>query len=316
MNKNEEKLFRMFTSSREEDVISFYMNFNDSSQLISFLSRVERDRGRIDARIKDEKMPTVICPTVSSSSDRASRLLDIFHKCNVIFIESGAGNVHFNYSVNCNLGIEYALKNTASEWIIVTNDDVRKFDPPDLLLKELDEMKNYDVLFAGFPSRYHSYRSMLLEKNAIYRAALGKLIKRFSITNFLLDRFSVDYIPVWVESISPVNRLSHLLMHRKIGEVINFGSFGIFSREFVENNGEQFFDTAYWNGVEDIDLSIRIAREGAKTAAIKFRLADEVGGSLGRGRIRYLRNIANYAILNTKFPAHEISGFVQVLGTA
>ena len=315
MDIDDESLFRLFTSSSEEDVISFYDRFSDATHLISFLSGVRRDPGKIDARIVDKNLPTIVCPTLSSESERAESIMEAFRNMNIVFVQSGAENIHFNYSTNCNLGIEYALRKTASPWIIITNDDVRVIDPPDRFLQELKEKDPsiYDVLYAGFPSTYHSYTSILLEKNSLYRAFAGKIIGHISKSNFLLNKFSVKYIPVWNGNTDLAGRLSHSLFSRKIGQVINFGSFGIFSRNFVENTGQPFFDPAYWNGVEDIDLSLRIAIKRAKGGVLRFRLEDEIGGSLGRGMVRYLRNIANYAVLNMKFPSKQISGLDQIL---
>ena len=76
------------------------------------------------------------------------------------------------------------------------------------------------------------------------------------------------------------------------------GAFSIFSSNFIRELGGRLFDETYINGLEDVDLSVRLKPEFYKF--INFSIGTFGGQSLGIDFSRKLRDVANLAYFNHK----------------
>ncbi|MHB8396224.1 MAG: hypothetical protein ACYDAZ_04935 [Thermoplasmataceae archaeon] len=304
-----EALNDLYLSSDRNDLMKFYNSFSSAHDLVRWMQ--ERPKGESNiVYVKGENHNVaVVIPTVSISREFAKGCLEIFKGFDLVFVESGAGNRHFNFSHNCNVGFRYVIGNLSPSWIVYTNDDMYRVDPPSVLEHELAMIRgDPSVILAGFQSHYHSYISRFLSPSRTHSAMAAIVRGSMRTMSRLQYRFAIKYLPVWDHNASISGRLSRAVLQREIASVINTGSFGIFSFDFVKKLSGKVYDETFLTGLEDIDLSIRIAKEKIPYGFIDYRIGDYVGMSSSSGGLRYLKNMANYACLNLKHPKESVTG--------
>ncbi len=299
----------LYLSDNEHEILKFYDSFGSVTDLVSWM----RNRPKSVANIVRVKGKTddiaVVIPTISANGDFAKTCLKIFDGFELIFVESGPGDRYFNFAHNCNVGFKYVLDNLSPSWIVYSNDDMYSIDPPLTLEKELWKIGgNTSVVFAGMSAHYHSYVSRFLHPSYTHYILSRIIGGSMRITADIQRKFNIDYLPVWSGNASLKGKISGKILQREVASVINSGSFGIFNYEYVKKVSGNVYDDTFLSGLEDIDLSVRIASEGTVYSFINYRIGDLVGMSSSGGVVRYLKNMANYAYLNAKHPLSSVRG--------
>ncbi|WP_084272640.1 glycosyltransferase family 2 protein [Picrophilus oshimae] len=86
-------------------------------------------------------------------------------------------------------------------------------------------------------------------------------------------------------------------------QIINVGDFSIFSKALLKQLNYKPWDDTYIHGYEDIDLSLRLLKEGIYNSAsfLNYDIGSMESATAGRSKLRSLRDIANKAYFNLKF---------------
>ena len=299
----------LYLSDNEQDLLRFYDSFESAADLVAWMRNRPKGESsilRVEGRNNDI---VVVIPTMSVNGNFAKTCLKTFKGLELVFVESGAHNRYFNFAYNCNAGFRYVLDNLNPSWIVYSNDDMYAMDTPQILENELNNIVGEpSIVFAGMHSHYHSYVSRFLQPTYAHYI-MARIIGGSMRTRADLQRkFGIDYLPVWDGKVDLKAKLSRKILQRKVASVINSGSFGIFNYDYVRRVSGKVYDDTFLTGLEDIDLSIRAAKEGIVYSFINYQIGDRVGLSSSSGIIRYLKNMANYAYLNAKYPLTSIRG--------
>ena len=290
MSNKLDELNKLFTSKNPEDIIRFYDHFDNAEQLISWM----KNRPSAPMRIYEQegkKDIVIVIPTSDHNGKLANNCKKIFKGLQIVFVESNGP--FFNYARSCNFGLKYASK-YKSKWLILSNDDIQKIDYIEKLKSNLSEMLNdIDVIYIN-PSNYHSFTTFLSKGNVLLRLSRTISGKPFKGYDKLLSKFSIKY-----DTVSKL-RLSkgRVLLYKKIHYFINIGDFSIFSASFVSSH-QPLLNEAFVNDYEDLYLSLSISLdENIKKNQINFNIKSSMGGTMGRTKIRTLRDVASLAYFN------------------
>ena len=156
-----------FISDDPHKIIEFYNSFENREQLIQWMK--ERPKGAVNIHeVEGDKHVVVVIPTADFKGKYAKECKDhIFNGLHIIFVESGEyPDPYFNFAHNVNVGIKKALE-YHPEWIVYSNDDMRKKSSFSTLITELKNFNNSDkeVIFVKnakvSPRWYISRRNML-----------------------------------------------------------------------------------------------------------------------------------------------------------
>ncbi|MEM0135751.1 MAG: hypothetical protein QXU18_11115, partial [Thermoplasmatales archaeon] len=90
------------------------------------------------------------------------------------------------------------------------------------------------------------------------------------------------------------------IFYKGIGSVMNTGSFMMMSKEFVEKNKSKIFDETFINVGEDVDLALRIRKMKENVSYVDYSIGDTMGGTLGTGIDRILRDVVNKIYLEDR----------------
>ncbi|MDA8054574.1 MAG: hypothetical protein M0Z77_02840 [Thermoplasmatales archaeon] len=270
----------------------------------------ERPRGRAEIiEVEGDKEIIVVIPTADFDGKYAKKCREnIFKGLHIIFVESGSPkDPYFNYAHNCNNGIKRALEYNP-KWIVISNDDMIKVDDVDILKKELMGLPD-DVYFAFARQR----RQMVVEwsvgkVNLLGRIAFlltprgGKLLYLAKILE-LRQKFDIEY--VLVRSKFTMTRWFEILYLKTKESFTNSGFFNVIRSTYIRNLARPLLDETFVNGIEDVDLYLRISRNKIKTADINYRIGNLIGESIGRGIKRSIKEICNETYLNQKMFKNE-----------
>ncbi|QKR01111.1 hypothetical protein GWK48_09940 [Metallosphaera tengchongensis] len=254
-----------------------------------------KGRPRADLRIVEvegDQEVVVVIPTADSKGRRSREASRIFHPLHVVLVES-SGNF-FNYASSVNAGIRRAM-DLSPRWVVVSNDDVHKVDGVKTLVDELSVATRGLVMAS--PSSYHSYRVSLVKMSPSFLRGMnvfGKVMRLppAEVYSYLTLKYGaqlgVKTLVVIDSMLGPMKRVA--------GEVkdsfINAGSFMVLNRRILH---ERVLDETFINGYEDVLLSMKMRGD---SEFIKFRIAEERGGSLGFGELRFLKSYVNEVYLN------------------
>jgi len=289
-------LNNLFTSKDPKDVLRFYNYFENRDQLIKWMMKRPKGNYRIAEFNKDENDIIVVIPTmdVNGKFAKTSRE-EIFKGMHIIFVESGIGNYYFNYAHNCNAGIKKAMEYNP-KWIILSNDDMYKIDDVEVLIKELNKIKNTEINI-NFPKKAITtgFGKLNLLGKIIFKIFLKdeiKTIKKFENLNKI-------YFSYCISGCDFIHNLLRFLHTRKF-TYLTFGSFMILSNKFINRNNNTLFDENFINAAEDVDLALKIFLTGNKTNIINYDIGSINGGSFGLDKNRRLRDLAGQIYLNYK----------------
>ena len=290
-----------FTSDDPDKIIEFYNGFENRDQLIQWME--ERPKGIANIHEVDgDKGIIVVIPTADFNGKQAKECKDnIFKGLHIIFVESGEmPDPYFNYAHNCNVGIRKAMEYNP-KWVVVSNDDMRRIDEPQILKNNLMKFDpdEVDVLFTKeSPDHYHSQPTYLGRPNS-----MGKILHRL-LSIFRKGFFSIAYTKENFTTkfclnvvLLPKHKVIKLFFH-KIKPIFVTESFTILSGVYAKANRGDILNESFCNGAEDWDLSFRIFYEFKKYNFIDYLIGEYTGGVLGAGKNRALRDIANISLFN------------------
>ena len=287
-----------FTSNDPNKIIEFYDGFEDRDQLTNWMK--ERPTGVTNIfEVEGSNEIIVVIPTADFNGKYARECREnIFKGLHIIFVESGeVPDPYFNYAHSCNVGIKKAMEYNA-KWIVVSNDDEIYIDSVDILKQELLKLdvNSFDFALCS-QGKYHTIPSritipryfrkiifMILNHRGFYKERL-----------YLENKFLIYKFP------ETENYFFGKHFFRKVGkEFFNFGTFIAFNAKFLKLVLPFVFDECYINGFEDHDLSYSLFDRGCRFSFINYKIGDVIGGTIGLGPERALRDIANLAYFNEK----------------
>lgn len=282
-------------SDRIEEVLDFYSGFDNRESLIRWMHSRPKGVHRI-CEVEGEKEIIVVIPTADYDGSYAKECREnIFKGLHIIFVESGKyPDPYFNYAHNCNVGINKALE-YKPKWVIVSNDDMYKVDDVTKLKAQLLKIPEiYDVVFIT-EGKYHS-RLTQISNQTLRRKIILNLMGKYEKARLKLEnKFRVA---LTIGTTYDIKRF----LYKPIKKIRYTGSFSIFSYNFIRRNENKVFDEIYINGMEDIDLSLRIHGNGSKLTEIDYSIGDMVGGTIGPyTSIRRIRGLVNDCYFNSKF---------------
>jgi hypothetical protein len=281
---------RLFSSGVASDLLSVYERA-DLESLIRWMRN--RPTAQIKIReVEGDSEVVVVIPTADSEGSFAKRAASLYKGLHVVLVESRGQ--FFNYARSVNAGLRRAVE-LSPRWVVVSNDDLLRADPTQVLLQELSTSTR--SLIMASPSSYHTYRVSLVEPSMTFLKGMrivgkllslapaevyGELVPRFK------DKFHVRFMVAVDSMMGPMKRFAG-----KVADSLwNAGSFMVLSRRVITQNT---LDETFINGYEDVLLSMRFRDD---KEIIRYSLEEMKGGSLGFGRMRFLRNFVNEIYLN------------------
>ncbi len=310
IDKNEGELFfslvdyrnNYFTSDNPDKIIEFYNGFENRDQLIQWMK--ERPKGTYTIHeVEGDKDIIVVITTADFNGKYAKECREnIFKGLHMVFIESGGRNdFYFNYAHNCNIGIRKAIEYNP-KWVVVSNDDMYKIDDVKILVSELEKLDNTKIgpVFIT-PSFYHSYHAVIGFKRKILTFVLYYIFSLYigkSKTYFkrwkILNHFGV-------KTFKGIDRaiLTNFFLKNPISLTVT-SDFTILSSVYFQNNGYATFDETYINGVEDLDLSLKLHTTSIASESVDFKIGDYTASTLHFGDQRVLRESINLIYFDAK----------------
>ena len=127
----------LYTSKRIDELLKFYEQFDSAEALVRWMRNRPSENMRIYEQVGSKNIIIVI-PTPDADGAHAAFCKGFYAGFHIIFVESNGR--YFNFARSCNLGIKLALKYNP-DWIIISNDDVKKIDEPAILKTELGKLQ-------------------------------------------------------------------------------------------------------------------------------------------------------------------------------
>jgi len=286
----EPRIEELFSSGKPELVEKVYTLGRE--EIISWMRGRERAKLNFTETEGDTEVITVV-PTANVKGERAREVMDIYHPLKVIFVES-RGPL-FNYATSVNAGISRALE-YSPKWIIVSNDDVHGKDPIQKLLEGLSSTDKGLVMAS--PSSYHTYPVSLVEMRPYFLKGMkfmGKVMRLppaevyAELTIRYGEALRIRTLTVIDSMLGPLRKVA--------GDVkmslVNAGSFMVINRRVARG---KVLDETFINGYEDVLFSMKMRED---SEVVNFRIDEERGGSLGFGRMRFLKSFVNEVYLNS-----------------
>ena len=290
----------LFTSNNPSKIIEFYNGFESKEQLIGWMRERPKGANYIHEVEGDRDIIVVILTADFNGKYARECRGNTFKGLHIIFVESGGkDDFCFNYAHNCNTGIKKAMEYNP-KWVVVSNDDVYKIDPPEKLITELKKIDptETDVVFA-LQSEYHSYNISIAKPRGLYSVRIRSIPHKRELSQ-LMKNFDVKYLTVSKNRQLKI-KLWNLAYFRRYFSFTQAGSFSIFSGKFIAANGDKLFDDNYINNAEDLDLSLSIHLNGYKSMGINYQIGDYIGSTLGNGIQRQYRSMASLIFFNAKW---------------
>ncbi len=286
-----DELNRLFTSKNPEDVMKFYSYFNTPRELIKWANNRPHGRAKI-YEINGKRNVVVVVLTADHNGKYANNCKKIFRGQQIIFVESGgASDKFFNYSRNCNVGLNYAMR-YKPKWVVLSNDDMYKIDDFSKLVGELQDIDN-----TKFDAAFHinDQRIVQIARRTLLSRLATKFSHRHRLMGGLFDKFGVKY--TFLNKRGPFYmRATRIIYPKRLVKFANILDFCAFSRDFLKTQNKKLFDENFINGGEDFDVSLRIR----KLADISFRIGTYGARTIGYDAATKLRRVVNRVYFFTK----------------
>ena len=286
---NDEDLNKLYISDDVHDIIKFYDSFDNKEEIINWMKRRPRMKPNlVEINKNTDNYVIVIIPTTNSNGKWLKNDKEIFKGLHIIFAENPdkKPNPYFNYSFSVNTGIEKALEYNP-KWIIVSNDDMFKIDDISKLINELKESENYDTPF--FPKSKSYSNKVVLAKPILenqfrlfsnWRRNYKRITKSFRVKFEVLDFSHANFIYKHF-MYKPIIKIKH---HQ--------GNLLVVNSDFLKSIGGKLLDDNFINGREDTWLHYRYL-QNCNFKLSDFNIGMYIGSSLGDGKNRWFREIAN-----------------------
>ena len=287
-----DELNRLFTSKNVEDIIKFYDHFDNADQLIEWM----KDRPSAPMKIYEvvgDKDIVIVIPTADHNGEYANNCVnEIFKGQQIVFVESNGP--FFNYARSCNFGLKYALVYNP-KWIILSNDDVTKYDDFKKLKSQLSNLdsKSTDVAFL----KNNTFRPYDISSILVRETALLRFFRKFSKNHYyqsLKDKFNLQLDVIGKRRL--LKRFNSFFYHN-LKQFYDFFDFIIISNNYLSSCNE-FFDSTFINGYEDHFRSYILSNENRAESFVEFNIGSVGGHTLGLNYIRKLREIASLVYFN------------------
>ncbi|MCW6159760.1 MAG: hypothetical protein LVQ95_01570 [Candidatus Micrarchaeales archaeon] len=302
---NEYQYDDLYSSKNIADVVKFYDSFNTAESLVKWMKNRPSEKMRIFEQEGDKSIIIVI-PTPDVNGARATFCKGFYSDFHIIFVESSGR--YFNFARSCDLGVKLALK-YSPDWIVISNDDIKKIDEPAILKAELDklqgrELKGVYIKWGDKPPMNCSIvRSTNPLLDLLYRFK-GDTSRKIWALN---KKFGIRYAgyvtdPKEIKG-SAFITLKERFARAMLGEVRRFtleGPFQIISYDFAKSVDGAVFDGTFINSYEDLELSYEISRQSVDYEYINFKISWEKGGTFGTDDLRWIRSLANKVYFNYK----------------
>ena len=177
----------LYNSNNLEELLLFYERFDDREEIIEWMRRRPRVKGRI-VEFQGNNDVVVVVPTIDKDSERVTNLRhNVFNGLRLILVESGE-TPFFSYSQNVNYGIKHAMKYNP-KFVIVSNDDMYKIDDVKVLLEQLSKIPENRkiVIYTDPPGKYNSY-GVNVGNPTIFRNALFLLSNKYLRTRIQIEK--------------------------------------------------------------------------------------------------------------------------------
>ena len=291
------ELVNYFNSNDVEDLLRFYASFQSLDQIADWLKALPKPRPRIHHERGDvESDIAVIIPTPDVENNFSKNCkTNVFSGLDIYFSVDSSPSFNLAHSYNT---VSKSFKtNKEVNWIIFSNVDMFQIDPPGKLISELKSLDPESETFAYARSRGSHNISWRIGPDSVAGGLMSHLSKNITLLRKLRRRLNIIY--------NIEEEKNHTFMpHAVKGKysVRNGGDFYIFSSVLLKRFNYVPFDEVYLNGLEDIDLSIRL---NENTRPEDFRqLNYDIGsfpaGIRGRDNVRFIRDLANLAYFNFK----------------
>lgn len=284
-----------FNSNDIKTLLDFYSTFSDRKELVKWVRSIPKSTPKIQKAGNEDSQIAVIIPTPTLLHPLAINCQNnIFNDLNIIF--SIDNSVLFNLSHSYNHGAKVLSKEPNVEWVIFSNVDMFQIDQPTILQNELTKLNGQVKLSYAKEDGSHSYQVRIGEYTYLRKILFNLFGKTRKIRSNLENKFSIHMNAEDVRSFFFRNFVTNAK------NLLNFGDFFIFSIDLLKNFHYEPFDEMYLNGMEDIDLSLRLFSELTKDeiVGINYRIGSMESGVRGRGLERIFRSIPSLAYFNEK----------------
>ena len=328
----------LWNSQEPSDVLRFYM----ANQNVDDLVRFSRARPRAAIHVTEirpsaKSQVVVVIPVANLEDPYLKNLAFDLRPLPIVVVQSNGQ--FFNYATSINRGIAKALESNPT-WIVVMNSDMFVRDSAETLVDLLSEV-HADVAIArtihetsgaritvsnlGWDTLVGAFRSLRHLEIPPVSWLIPSFERKYGVHNRVTygkpssneegwslvhgshsKRFPLQYL--WE---GPYRHMKTLR-----GPFQNFGGFGIFKHDLIEEN---LLDEIYINGFEDLDLAYRLAQSRKHTSVIDFHVGRYGSLLLSPNSkadvLRRLRNILGLSYFAQKNLLHANEGAHGTCGT-
>ena len=284
-----------FMSDNIDVLKEFYENFQGREDLIKWVNNFPKSTPKIAEEGNSDSEIAVIIPTPSVDHPLAINCQNsIFNGLKIIFTVDSSKV--FNLARSYNQGAKILSANKNIKWVIFSNVDMIRLESPKKLIMELQNVADNIKFCYAKEGDSHSSSWRIGEYTYLRKLVFSFLGKNRRLKANLENKFSIH---INVED----NR--HKLTRNfvsNIKNILNFGDFFIFSIDLLKKYNYAPFDELFLNGMEDIDLSLRLYSDlnQGEFKAINYSIGSMESGIRGRDIIRDFRNIPSIAYFNEK----------------
>ena len=284
-----------FMSDDVKEILNFYDSFSNREELIEWIKDVPKSSPEVNIIGNQESEVAVVIPTPAIDHPLALYCRDnVFEGLKLYF--SVDSSFLFNLSRSYNIGGKSLSNDKNIRWVIFSNVDMVRIDPSNKISKELSKLNDRVKFCYAREDGSHSYRVRIGEYTYLRKVTFSLLGKTRKLRSALEKRFSIHL---------NAEDDRHWLTRRFVTNyrsLMNFGDFFIFSVDLLKQYDFTPFDEFYLNGMEDIDLSLRLFQDldSDQIKAIDYRVGSMESGVRGRDLKRVIRSIPSLAYFNEK----------------